>query len=166
MSEPDRLVAAIEHAQESFTQGTGTVETGLEGVEEAVGQLRKACRLLAAAQTLRSENGYHTAVVELAFGAIERSFEFYALALSDDEVRDFHDHDYTYQRAFELGVLSRDLKDDYRALYTENRSASYYGNRGVTDEEAAAMLALAVATHEFLREHPRDHYDCLCSSAE
>lgn len=166
MSDPTGLEEAVADAHEAFTRAQGTVETGLEDADAAAGQLQKACRLLAAARTLRAQNGYYTALVELAFGAIERSFEFYALALSNDEVRDFHDHAHAYQRAFELGVLSRELKDDYRALYTENRSESYYGDRGATDQQASAMFALAVETHEFLRDHPRDHYDCLCPSPE
>jgi hypothetical protein len=76
----------------------------------------------------------------------------------------FHDHTYAYQRAFELGLISRDLKDDYRALYTENRSESYYGDRGATNQQADAMLNLAEETHEFLRDHPQDHFRCLCST--
>jgi hypothetical protein len=73
----------------------------------------------------------------------------------------FHDHTYAYQRAFELGLISRDFKDDYRALYTENRSESYYGDRGATNQQADAMLNLAEETHEFLRDHPQDHFRCL-----
>jgi hypothetical protein len=98
--------------------------------------------------------------VELCFGATERSVEAYALAEGGDDLNDFHDHTYAYQRAFELGVLSRDLRDDYRALYTENRSESYYGDRGATNRQAEAMLDLAAETHEIRREQPQDHYRC------
>lgn len=162
--DPDVLVEAVENAQEEFEYGRGAVESGLEDVEsDAMGQLRKACRLLAAADTLRTANGYHTAVVELSFGAIERSFEFYVLTQSADTLRDFDDHTYAYQRAFELGVVSRDLRDDYRALYGGYRTESYYGGRTASENEAAAMVDLATATHEFLRDHPAGHYDCVCA---
>jgi len=162
-SDPGDLRECVETAQEGFQYGRGAVETGLDDPKsEAVGQLRKACRLLAAARSLRATNGFHTAVVELSFGAIERSFEFFALALSIDTLRAFDDHRYVYQRAFELGVISETLRDDYQSLYTEYRTESYYGDRQVREGEADAMFNLAVATHEFLRGHPSDHYDCLC----
>ncbi len=162
-SDPAVLVERVEAAQKRFEHGRGSVEAGLADPDsDAVGQLRKACRLLAAARTLQTENGYHTAVVELSFGAIERSFEFFVLALSTDTVRDFMDHTYAYQRAFELGVISDLLRDDYQSLYREFRSESYYGDRQVRADEAAAMFDLAVDTHEFLRDHPSDHYNCLC----
>lgn len=162
-SDPNDLVEAVETAQERFEYGRGSVEVGFDDVDSpAIAQLRKACRLLAAARTLREANGYHTAVVELSFGVIERSFEFYALAVSNDSIEDFDDHTHPYQRAFELGVISTDLRDDYRSLYREHRTESYYGDREVSDVEADAMVELAVDTHAFLRDHPRDHYDCLC----
>lgn len=76
-SDPGVLRDRVETAQERFRHGQGPVETGLGDAEsDAVGQLRKACRLIAAAESLRAANGYHTALVELSFGAIERSFEF------------------------------------------------------------------------------------------
>ncbi|MFH5802158.1 DNA-binding protein [Haladaptatus sp. CMAA 1911] len=162
MSDDPKVVTdALDTAHRSFERG-GTPEEGLAELTEEEAQLKKACRLIAAAQTLQDQNGYHTAVVELAFGAIERSFEFYAIAMSDDAVHDFMDHEYAYQRAFELGVISDDLKEDFQALYNENRAASYYSGRAVTAEQADAMLELAITIHTFLRDHPRDHFNCLC----
>jgi len=162
-SDPSILRDCVETAQERFQFRQGAVEAGLGDPDsDAVGQLRKACRLLAAARSLRAADGYHTAVVELSFGTIERSFEFFVLALSTDTLRDFDDHTYAYQRAFELGVISTALRDDYRSLYTDYRTESYYGDRQVHEGEATAMFDLAAATHEFLRDHPSDHYDCLC----
>ena len=152
-SDPGTLSDRVETAQERFQYRQGAVEAGLGDPDsDAVGQLRKACRLLAAARSLRAANGYHTAVVELSFGA-----------LSTDTIRDFDDHTYAYQRAFELGVISDALRDDYQSLYTEYRTELYYGDRRVHEGEADAMFDLAVATHEFLRNHPSEHYDCLCA---
>lgn len=162
-SDPAVLRDSVQTAQKRFQYGQGAVEEGLDTPEsDAVGQLRKACRLLAAARSLRAANGYHTAVVELSFGVIERSFEFFVIATSRDTIREFDDHTYAYQRAFELGVISEELRDDYRSLYTEHRSESYYGGRQVRAGEADAMFELAGETHEFLRDHPSDHYECLC----
>lgn len=159
--DPQNVEVALDEASKTFEVG-GTAEEGLADVSDENAQLRKACRLIAAANTLREQNGYHTAVVELAFGAIERSFEFYAVAMSDDSVRDFMDHEYAYQRVFELGGVSSTMKEDLQALYNENRAASYYSGRAVTAEQAEAMLELAVEVHEFLCDHPRAHFGCLC----
>lgn len=160
-SDPENVEAALDEASRAFEVG-GTPEDGLADVSDETAQLRKACQLIAAAETLREQNGYHTAVVELAFGAIERSFEFYAIAMSDDSVRDFMDHEYAYRRVFELGAVSSTMEEDFRALYNENRAASYYSGRAVTAEQAESMSSLAVEAHEFLRDHPRDHFGCMC----
>ena len=160
-NDPQSVEVALDEASGTFEVG-GTPEEGLDDVSDEKAQLRKACRLIAAAETLREQNGYHTAIVELAFGAIERSFEFYAITMSVDSVRDFMDHEYDYRRVFELGAASSEMKEDFQALYNENRAASYYSGRAVTAEQAEAMLALAVEAHEFLRDHPRTHFGCLC----
>lgn len=159
--DPQNVETGLDKASETFEVG-GTPEEGLADVSDENAQLRKACRLITAAKTLREQNGYHTAIVELAFGAIERSFEFYAIAMGGDSVRDFMDHEYAYRRVFELGAVSSEMKEDFQALYNENRAASYYSGRTVTAEQAEAMLALAVESHEFLRDHPRSHFGCLC----
>lgn len=159
--DPGDVSAALQAAFDAFEHG-GTPEEGMSERDGEEAQLRKACRLIDAARTLQDNNGYHTAVVELSFGAIERSFEFYAIAVSGDEVQDFTAHETPYERGADLGVISPDMRDDFLGLYHENRAPSYYSDRAVTAEEAEAMLELAVTTHGFLRDHPRGHYDCLC----
>lgn len=72
---------------------------------------------------------------------IERSFEFYALAASNDTIGDFDDHTEAYRRAFELGLLSADLRDDYQALYEEHRTESYYGNDAFSDPDPVGNSA-------------------------
>ena len=60
-SDPGALSDRVETAQEQFQYGQGAVEAGLGDPDsDAIGQLRKACRLLAAARSLRAANGYHT----------------------------------------------------------------------------------------------------------
>ncbi|WP_245800270.1 hypothetical protein [Haladaptatus litoreus] len=65
--DPKVVTDALEEAHRSFERG-GTPEEGLSELTEEEAQLKKACRLIAAAQTLQDQNGYHTAVVELALG--------------------------------------------------------------------------------------------------
>lgn len=159
--DPGGVGAALQAAFDAFEHG-GTPEEGMSDRDGEDAQLRKACRLIDAARTLQVNNGYYTAVVELSFGAIERSFEFYAIAVSNDGVQDFTAHESPYERGAALSVISPGMRDDFLGLYHENRAPSYYSDRAVTAEEAEAMFELAVTTHEFLRDHPRAYFDCLC----
>jgi hypothetical protein len=161
--DPNDLRSALEGVREAFEYMQGPIESGLADLEDdSEIQLRKACRLLGAARSLRENNGYYTAIVELSFVAIERSFEFFVLAHSTDSIRDFNDHQYAYQRAFDLGVISESLSTDYRSLYRTYRTESYYGDRQVTEQEATSMYALAAETHEYLRDRPSKRIECLC----
>ncbi len=69
---------------------------------------RHNSRSLSATGRCRSDRrtGYNTATIELCFGATERSLEAYVLAEGGDELDDFHDHTYCYDRASDLGLLS------------------------------------------------------------
>jgi len=62
--------AALETAEEAFDAPPGTTEPGLD-VEDALLHLRKACRLLDAADRLREEQ-YYTLVIESSFVATEQ----------------------------------------------------------------------------------------------
>lgn len=159
--DPTAVGNAIDAAFEAFTQA-GTPEEGMTGLDDDQAQLRKACRLIEAAETLQEHDGYHTAVVELSFGSIERSFEFFAIAVGNDDIEDFNDHRDSYERVAHLGAISQGLKEDFIGLYFEYRTESYYAERTVTKEETAAMFSLAIATHDYLRDRPQDHYGCLC----
>ncbi|MCU4718149.1 hypothetical protein [Halapricum hydrolyticum] len=53
---------ALERAERTFRETRGqTSETGLDTNDESLVRLRKPCRLLDAARTLRQRNGYYTA---------------------------------------------------------------------------------------------------------
>jgi len=57
---------ALTDAEAAFQQTRGqTGESDLDVSDGALVQLRKACRLLEAARTLREQNGYHTVVIEV-----------------------------------------------------------------------------------------------------
>ena len=79
-------------------------------------QLTKGCRLLEVVERLDGE-GFYTATVELCFGAIERSIEAYALNTGGDTLEEFHTHEYCYQRAGDLGLVSRDTAEKMAELY-------------------------------------------------
>ena len=67
---------ALADAQRAFEQGPGRKDSGLDTDDDALLQLRKACRLLDAARFLRTQNGYYTVVIESSFIAIEHSIHF------------------------------------------------------------------------------------------
>ena len=74
---------------------------------------------------MESTDGDHTAVIEVCFGTIERSIEAYAVWMAGDELRDFRDHEYSYDRAHEIGLFERSTAREMQALYGENRTESY-----------------------------------------
>ena len=128
-------------------------------------QLTKACRLLAAVETL-SDQGFYTATIELCFGATERSVEAYALAEGGDDLEDFHDHTTCYDRATALGLLSDTTTRELRQLYDTNRTDSYYGGRRPTERQAATMQQLAQSVHEYVTDQIREGGVCVCNSLD
>lgn len=70
----------LDDAQELFERGSGDPEKGLEVDSSEMLQLRKACRLIDAANQL-IERGYYTLIVEASFAAIERTIQFYLITL-------------------------------------------------------------------------------------
>ena len=72
---------ALANAEDAFQRSPENPETGLEFVTDpTILQLRKACRLLDAAQFLIDRNGHYTVIIEASFVAIERSIQFYVEA--------------------------------------------------------------------------------------
>ena len=167
--DPADVLGALDGAEDAFggfATGRPEYEADLnpEADDPPVIQLRKACRLLDACRTLQANNGYHTSVIEMAFAAIERSLEFYALSASNDSVGDFQNHERAYDRAVELGVLSADTAARLQTLYTRNRSASYYRETVATAEQAATMFSLAVRLHEYVTNFAQSSHECRCDS--
>lgn len=170
MSNPDptTVTDALDAAIDAFNEtghGVPKRETAIDTDADWKTQLTKACRLLAAIDTLDG-NGYYTATIELCFGATERSVEAYALAEGGDELRDFHDHTYCYDRAATLGLLTPDTIDDLKHLYNTNRTDSYYGGRRPTEEQATAMRDLSHALHTHVTNQIREGGVCICNSSE
>jgi len=164
-SDPAAVLDAIERAQDAFEmvgRGRTVFEEGISADADWETQLTKACRLLEVVDTLQTQDGYYTAVIEVCFGAIERSIEAYALSMSNDTLQDFQDHQFSYDRAHQIGLFERDTAVEMKELYSENRTESYYGGGRPTEEQAEAMTELATAVHEFVVSQIREGGVCLC----
>ncbi|WP_455448470.1 DNA-binding protein [Natrinema thermotolerans] len=163
-SDPNAITDALETAVDAFNEaghGIPTYEETIDTDDDWTAQLTKGCSLLRAVNRIEDDGNY-TATIELCFGAIERSIEAYALAEGGDELRDFHDHTYCYDRASELALLSRPTTDELEGLYTENRTDSYYGGRRPTKAQADAMRLLAREIHDHVSNWIRDDGACVC----
>lgn len=164
-SDPAAVVQALDRARDAFElvgDGRPRFEAGIDVDAPWKTQLTKGCRLLEVADVLRARDGYHVAVIEVCFGAIERSIEAYALAMAGDELADFRDHEFCYRRAHEIGLFERDTALAMRDLYGENRTESYYGGGRPTEGQATAMVDLARAVHDFSVDQIRDGGVCRC----
>jgi hypothetical protein len=164
-ADPDAVLEALAEAQDAFElvgDGRPRFEEGLSADEDWKTQLTKACRLLEVADVLQSQDGYYTAVIEVCFGALERSIEAYALAMTDDELADFQDHAFAYERAHEIGLFERETARAMKELYEDNRTESYYGGGRPTERQAAAMVELNEVVHEFAVTQIREGGVCRC----
>lgn len=164
-SDPASVLAALERAQDAFEmvgQGRIEFEDGISADADWKTQLTKACRLLEVVETLQSQDGYYTAVIEVCFGAIERSIEAYALSMTNDTLQDFQDHQFSYERAHQIGLFERQTAEEMKNLYSENRTESYYGGGRPTEAQAEAMTDLAIAVHQFAVSQIREGGVCLC----
>lgn len=166
--DPRSVTAALSQAEDAFAEigmGLPAYEPGITSEEAWKTQLTKACRLLEVSAYLQAEGGYYTAVIELCFGAIERTLEAYCLTMGGDELQAFQNHNDSYHRANQLGLFEQETTAGLLDLYGENRTDSYYGGKRPTQEQADAMEALAIAVHEFTVSQFREGGVCLCDHA-
>ena len=165
-SDSQALTDALDAAIDAFNEegyGVPTREDAINPDVDWKTQLTKACRLLAAVETI-ADQGFYTATIELCFGATERSVEAYALAEGGDDLNDFHDHTSCYDRATDLGLLSGTTTRELRQLYDTNRTDSYYGGRRPTERQANTMQQLAQNVHEHVTNQIREGGVCVCNS--
>lgn len=164
-SDPGAVLEALGGAMDAFDRvrgGRTAFEDGISADEDWKTQLTKACRLLEVGNTLQYHNGYYTAVIEVCFGAIERSIEAYALSMTNDTLQDFQDHQFSYERAHQIGLFEKETAENMIELYNENRTESYYGGGRPTQSQAEAMTELAIAVHQFAVSQIREGNVCLC----
>lgn len=165
MSDPGYVTDPLSDAEDAF-EYTGrekpTPERGIDQDEEWTTQLTKACRYLAACRFLRSQDGFNGAVIELSFGAIERSLEGYLLQDTNDDIEAYQDHEFVYERAGDRGLFTRDTAQRLMDLYGANRPEHYYGKRSPTQEKEAAMYELAEGVHRHVISNIGDSSVCIC----
>lgn len=152
----------VDKAFTVFEQEPIELETGL-GVDDATTlQLRKACRLLTAANFLQSTNGYYTVVIEASFVAIERTIQFYLLETDFITPDDYIDHVSVYHRGADAGLYSTDFGDKLVELWQNNRSDTYYREGRGSATRAETMYTLATRIHDHVLQLAGETHTCIC----
>lgn len=154
----------LDETRTVFDARPETVETGLDVDSAELLQLRKGCRLLAAANTLVAENGYHTVIIEASFGAIERTLQFYLLENGFLRPEEYVNHQTVYERSHEAGLYDKVFKDKLIRLWRDNRSKSYYREGVGSERRAAKMLELAETIHQHVLQLAGQRHECICKS--
>ncbi|PSP15770.1 hypothetical protein BRC62_06750 [Halobacteriales archaeon QH_10_67_13] len=160
--ENSSVVDALEAAERSFEQAPRNVEEGLDIDDAELIQLRRACRLLAAASCLL-DDGYYTVVIESSFVAIERTVQFRLIhddAISESEV--ISSHRRLYQRGAEVGLYDDSFADNLAELWNQNRTRTYYRLSIATESQAEAMQSLAQEIHHHLVDGSQVPHECIC----
>ncbi|MXV60729.1 hypothetical protein GS429_01310 [Natronorubrum sp. JWXQ-INN-674] len=159
-----RIDQLLDDAQAAFDRRPREIESGLDVEDAALLQLRKACRLLAGAETLR-EAGYHTLVIETSFVAIERTVEFRLLERGTMQPDDLPGtHPGMYREAATAGIFSESTADDLADLWRDHRAKTYYQDGLATAARAEQMYALATEIHAFVLGRSSHGYECCCDS--
>jgi hypothetical protein len=153
---------ALIDAQRAFEREPVRKESGLDVNDDALLQLRKACRLLDAARFLRTQNGYYTVIIETSFIASERSIHFYLLQTTGMDSTEYVSHADIYERGAEANLYSRSLGDQFLQLWRENRSKTYYRQAIGGETQADAMLQLASALHQYILDLLSIDHECVC----
>lgn len=152
--------AALTDAEDAFQRPPENPETGLEHINDSsILQLRKACRLLDAAEFLLERNGHFTVIIEASFVAIERSIQFYVEEKNYDVPGQRHTE--VYELGVRAGLFSEEVADRLEALWIENRSESYYRSGVAGEYRARTAYRLATALHGEVVAETRTR-DCLC----
>jgi len=160
--ENNSVVNALEASERSFEQAPRNVEEGLDVEEAELVQLRRACRLLAAASRLL-DDGYYTVVIESSFVAIERTIQFRLIhdgAMEASEV--ISSHRRLYQRGAAIGLYDDAFGERLAELWNQNRTKTYYRLGIATEAQAEAMHELATEMHRDLVDGSQVHHECLC----
>ena len=158
-----RIEQLIDDAQAAFDRRPADIETGLDVSDAALLQLRKACRLLAGADTLHEE-GYYTLVIEASFVAMERTVEFRLLERGRMEPKDLPGtHPGVYREAASAGIFSESTANDLADLWRDHRAKTYYQDGLAAAERAETMYALADEVHRFVVGRSSQGHECLCT---
>ncbi|MXR40062.1 hypothetical protein GRX01_01635 [Halobaculum sp. WSA2] len=148
-----------------FERPGNQFEEGLDVDDPTLLQLKKACRMIDAAQFLQQEDGYYTVVIEASFSAIERTIQFYLLdtgLLHEDE---YINHENVYQMGEDAGLYTKEFAGKLTNLWRNNRSDTYYREGIATEERARKMLELAKAVHSHVLQLAGESHECICNTA-
>jgi hypothetical protein len=155
-------VEALGAAEQSFEQSPENIEEGLDVDEAELVQLRRACRLLAAASQL-FDDGYYTVVIESSVVSIERTIQFRLIhdgAMEASQV--ISSHRRLYQRGAEVGLYDEAFGERLAELWNQNRTKTYYRLGIATEAQAEAMQKLATELHQDLVNASHVQHECLC----
>lgn len=157
-----RIDQLLDDVQAAFDSQPTEIESGLNVEDAAVLQLRKGCRLLAGAETLR-EAGYYTLVIETSFVAIERTVEFRLLERGTLQPKDLPGtHPGVYREAAAVGIFSEATSADLADLWRDHRAKTYYQDGLATAERAEQMYELAAEIHAYIVGRSSQGYECCC----
>lgn len=162
--ENSRIEDIVDEARELFDKQPENVETGLDVDGADLLQLRKACRLLMAANHLEEENGYYTVVIEASFASIERTFQFYLLNKGIIHSDEYVDHQMIYEKSHEAGLYNKSFKGKLLSLWQDNRSYSYYREGEGGKKRAEKMFELAEAIHNHVLQLGGESHQCICGT--
>ncbi|WEL20814.1 HEPN domain containing protein [Halorhabdus sp. BNX81] len=124
-----RIEQLIDDVQAAFDRPPREIEEGLDVEDAALLQLRKACRLLAGAESLRRD-GYFTLVIEASFVAIERSIEFRLLERGTLQPTDLPGtHPGVYREAAAAGIVAESTAEDLADLWRDHREKNLLPGR-------------------------------------
>jgi len=140
----------------------GDIEPGLEVEEDALLQLRKACRILDGIRALRDIDRHYTLVVEGSFAAIERTVQFYVVHSEVAASAEITDHGDTFEYGARAGVFTTETAKELTELWKNYRNGLYYQQDRATAGQAAAMLAYAECLHEHVPTLAGRSHDCIC----
>ncbi|WP_233740805.1 hypothetical protein [Halobaculum saliterrae] len=155
----------LDEATTLFERPGNQFEEGLDVDDPTLLQLKKACRMIDAAQFLQQEDGYYTVVIEASFSAIERTIQFYLLdtgLLHEDE---YINHENVYQMGEDAGLYTKEFAGKLTNLWRNNRSDTYYREGIATEERARKMLELAKAVHSHVLQLAGESHECICNTA-
>jgi hypothetical protein len=159
-----RIEQLIDDVQAAFDRRPADIESGLDVDDAVLLQLRKACRLLAGAATLR-DGGYYTLVIEASFVAIERTVEFRLLERGTMEPDDLPgSHPGVYREAATAGIFAEPLAADLADLWRDHRAKTYYRDGLAAAARAEKLSALASELHAFVVGRSSQGHECLCGA--
>lgn len=154
----------LDEAHTLFESSGTNFEEGLDVDDASMLQLRKACRMIDAANFLHEQDGYYTVIIEISFAALERTIQFYLLEnglLHEDE---YVDHNTVYQRGTDAGLYNQEFADKLTSLWQNNRSDTYYREGVATEKRAEKMLELAETVHSHILQLAGESHECICNT--